>query len=165
MPRRKSGTIYEIVIDNSYYCYAEIIPYGNMAFFDYKSDKPLEDLSVLLTTPVLFIVAIYPYILTKKLWKKVGIINLREEFNNDVQFYVYHRIYDSFDIYSSKTGELIKSTREECLGLEQCAIWGVNHIEDRLRAYYSGKPCIWLKDDYQIKGIEVNFDEMDTTTS
>lgn len=45
------------------------------------------------------------------------------------------------------SGGIIPTTKEEVLseGLERVAVWEVNHIEDRLRDYFAGKPNIWLE--------------------
>lgn len=40
-------------------------------------------------------------------------------------------------------GEVRPASYEECEGLERCALWDAEHIEDRLRSYYDGVPDKW----------------------
>ena len=45
-----------------------------------------------------------------------------------------------FELYNPNTGEVTKATREECEGLETCAVWEAYHVESRLRDHYNGVP-------------------------
>jgi len=38
-----------------------------------------------------------------------------------------------------------KGTRKESQGLEAAAVWEPEHIEDRLRDHFDGKPNKWLE--------------------
>lgn len=143
MARYKAGTVFELNIDGIYY-YAQSLHYGNMAYFDYRSDKPIVDILELTNAPVLFVAYTHSYILTKKLWKKVGYLDIREELKDDIIFFIYSKVDGTFEKYSSKTGEVFPSSLEDCRGLEICAVWDKNHIEDRIRDYYLGVPCVWL---------------------
>lgn len=145
MARYKNGTILELDIFGLYFCYAQILPYGNTAFFDFRSEKHISDFSILDKAPILFIINIYPYIVSKGLWKRVGYLNLRENFKEDIKYYIYDEIHNKYEEYSSKTGEIKPSSLDKCKNLECCAVWDKNHVEDRIRDYYSGKTCIWLK--------------------
>ena len=41
------GSIVEISIDDKYYVYAQILKNGSYAFFDFRSEKQLQDYSIL----------------------------------------------------------------------------------------------------------------------
>ena len=56
------GSIVQIHINDEFYVYAQILPHGLLAFFDYKSDTELSDLNVLKNAKVLFITAVYKYV-------------------------------------------------------------------------------------------------------
>ena len=45
--------------------------------------------------------------------------------------YIYHKFDKSqFELYNTNTGEITPSTKEECRGLERCAVWDKHHVED-----------------------------------
>jgi hypothetical protein len=37
------------------------------------------------------------------------------------------------------------ATYDEVLGLERASIWEPEHVEDRLRDHFSGRPCRWIE--------------------
>jgi len=153
MKRQKEtiGAIVEINVYDEYYCYAQILALGNLAFFDYRTKEHLEDFSILSNCSILFILCVYNDIITQGHWLKVGKLPIREELQILPMKYIYHKFDKSqFELYNTNTGEITPSTKEECRGLERCAVWDKHHIEDRLRDHYNGVPCIWLKEDYEI---------------
>jgi len=80
--RRTPGSIVKIDLKNGYYNYAQIVENG-IAFFDiYTKDPELEDLSILLEKPVLFILEVYRDVISTGLWLKVGKLPIREDLKN-----------------------------------------------------------------------------------
>ena len=150
-PKRQKitiGSVLEIPIDGKYYVYAQILPHSECVFFNFKSKSPLVDYRVLNDTPILFVLGVYNYVITKGLWKKVGKLPIREELNTLPLAYMYDRFTNKFCLYNNNTGEITPSTKEAVRGLERAAVWGENHVVDRIRDYYNGVPCIWLKEHY-----------------
>jgi len=144
--RITEGSILEININDKYYCYAQILKNANYAFFNYKSEKKLKDFSCLTKAPILFVVAVYKSIITKGRWIKVGKMTIREE----LKVLPMKFIQDSLDpqrfkIYDPNTGEIKKSTRNECVGLECAAVWEAEHVEDRIADFYEDKPNKWVE--------------------
>lgn len=141
----------EINVYNKYYCYAQIIQTKSLAFFDFRCKERVSKLKILETTSILFVLKVYFDIITQGHWIKVGKLPIREELQVAPMQYIYHKFDKSqFELYDPNTGEIRPSTKEECRGLERCAVWDEHHVEDRLRDYYNGAPCIWLKEDYEI---------------
>lgn len=139
------GSIVEINIDGQYYVYAQIL-LGGYAFFDYKSEKKLDDISSLEKREVLFIVSVYKNAVTQGRWEKVGKLSIREE----MKILPNKFIQDPFDPnlvqkYNPNTGEITPSTRDEVKELERAAVWEAEHVESRIRDYYKGVPNIWVK--------------------
>ena len=139
--RRTPGSIVKIDLKNGYYNYAQLLENG-IAFFDiYTKDPELEDLSILLKKPILFIVSVYRDVISTGLWLKIGKLPIRE----DLKILPMECIQDALDdtifrLYNPNTGEMTKATREECEGLETCAVWEAYHVESRLRDHYNGVP-------------------------
>ena len=57
---------------------------------------------------------------------------------------IHYYCNNIFSLYDCETGELTRTTREACEGLERCSIWYDNHIEDRIYAHYANIKCEWL---------------------
>ena len=145
------GSIIEIPIEGKYYVYAQILPKSLYAFFDYRSQEPIADFSCLNKSPILFIIPVYDYVITKGIWLKVGNMPIRESLEKlSINYYIYDEISNKYSKYNSYTGEIISSTKEDVRGLERAAVWDENHVEDRIRDYYNHLPCIWLKEHYEL---------------
>ena len=145
------GAIVEINVYDEYYCYAQILGLSNLAFFDYRTKEHLEDLSILSNCKILFMLCVYNDVITQGHWLKVGKLPLREELQILPMQYICHGSSKlQFELYNTNTGEITPSTKEECRGLECCAVWDYGCVEDRLRDHYNGVPCIWLKEEYEI---------------
>ncbi|WP_320908658.1 MULTISPECIES: Imm26 family immunity protein [Bacteroides] len=139
--RRTPGSIVKIDLKNGYYNYAQIVENG-IAFFDiYTKDPELEDLSILLEKPVLFILEVYRDVISTGLWLKVGKLPIREDLKTLPMQCIQDALDETqFELYNPNTGEVTKATREECEGLETCAVWEAYHVESRLRDHYNGVP-------------------------
>lgn len=145
------GAIVEIPINNGeYYCYGQLLDFGHCAIFDYRSDIPITDTSPLIEASILFRLAIYKQVITQGDWIKVGSFPLREEFKFFPDQYIYHEWNGNFFKYKVESGDIILSSKDECRGLELCAVWDSFHVEDRIKDYYDNVPCAWLKKHYEL---------------
>jgi Immunity protein 26 len=145
------GSILEINIANEYFIYAQILKNASYAFFDFKSKNKIEKIEVLFYVPVLFITAIYNDVVNKGMWLKVGKLKIRPEFNELPLKFIEDPIKpNTFRLYDPNTGEMTPTTLDKIIGLERAAVWEGNAIEERIRDYYNGVPCVWLKDDYEL---------------
>jgi Immunity protein 26 len=143
--QRTVGSILEINIDKQYYVYGQILKEG-YAFFDYKSKEPLTDFAVLLKAPILFILGVYNYVVTKGEWLKVGKLDIREDLKVRPMNFIQDALNPkNFELYDPNTGEIRPCKREECEGLEPAAVWAANHVESRIRDYYNGVPNVWVE--------------------
>lgn len=142
----------EINIEGQYYVYAQILSKGlGYAFFDFKSKEKLRDFNILLNSKVLFIVMVYNDIITKGVWLKVGKLPIRDDLLVQPMKFIQDNLNpNNFEHYNPNTGKITKATKEECVGLERASVWDANHVEDRIRDYYLGVPCTWLRDDYEL---------------
>ena len=148
--RVRIGDIIEIHVHGKYYCYAQIIPNDEYAFFDFKTDAPLKDFSVLDNCKILFVICVYRFVLNEGIWKIVGNYPVREDLLLVRMNYIYDKHTDTFQLYNPETGEITPATKEMARGLERCSVWGDNHVEDRIDDYYNDRPCIWMKEDDEL---------------
>lgn len=150
--RIKLGDIVEILVHQEYYCYAQVLQNSQCVFFDYKTGTPLKDYSVLNRVQYLFRTTVYNYVFKDANWKIVGNLPVKEELLRPQIEYIYHSYDNTFELYNTETGEMIKCTKEEARGHERCAVWGNNHIEDRIYDHYLNRPCVWMKEEYELWG-------------
>lgn len=148
--RMTVGSILEIPIFNEYFVYAQILPCKQSAFFDYRSKEPLREFDVLENIPVLFYLSVYTHVVSRGVWLKVGKIPLREEFKIVPLEFIYDKFQKKFSLYDPNTGIITPSDKEQVRGLERAAVWDSNHVEERIRDYYNGDSCIWLKEDNEL---------------
>lgn len=145
------GSILEIYIEKEYYTYAQILGKAGYAFFDYKTSDKLNDYSILLDKPILFITSVYNDVITQGHWLKVGNLEIRKDLQEQPMQFIQDAMHpDRFEFYDPNTGESRPASKEQIKGLERASVWEANHIEDRIRDYYNGVPCVWLKDDIEL---------------
>lgn len=146
--RLLSGCIVEISVRNMFYSYAQVLRQGYWAYFDGKYDTPLADTESVVKNDVLFIAnTSCACVIKDGSWKIVNRLPLDSKLDILPMQYVYDSALKRYAIYNPNTGELTPNryTKDDVLGMECCAIWYDNHIEDRLFAHYENKECIWLK--------------------
>ncbi len=139
--RRTVGSIVTVPIDN--YCiHAQTLPETDMVFFD---TKELEDLSAksIVSSNVIFRVACNNDAILDGRWVKVGKAPLSEEHANPVPKFIQDALNPTkFEIYLG--GQIRPATKDECINLDRCAVWAINHIEDRIRDHYNNVPNVWV---------------------
>lgn len=145
--RITEGAILEINIENEYFIYAQILLKGlGYAFFDYKSKDMIKDLNYLLECKVLFIIAVYDDVVTKGVWKKIGKLPIRHDLLiQPMKFIQDPYDFNKCDLYDPNTGEVTPATKGECTNLERAAVWEANHVEDRIKDHYLGRPNVWVE--------------------
>lgn len=145
------GSIVEIDIEGQYYVYAQIARNKQCVFWDFRTKSRLNDLSQLNGKPVLFIVDVYNYVISRGFWQIIGKMPLEERLSILPNQFIYHRNENpEFELYNPNDGTISPSSMDECRYLERAAVWDKNHIEDRIRDHYNGKPCMWLDGDYKL---------------
>ncbi len=135
--RRTIGSIVEIPVDG-YRIHAQILPENDMVFFD---TKEIVNLSVgeIVSSEVLFRISVNSDAILDGRWPKIGKFDLRKEFLNPVPRFIQDQLNkNKFEIYLG--GNISPATRKDCEGLDRCAVWAVNHVEDRIKDYYNNVP-------------------------
>ena len=148
--REKIGDIIEIHVHGKYFCYAQIIPNEEYAFFDFRIEHPIRDFSVLDNCRILFIICVYRFVLKKGIWHIVGNRPVRDDLLSVKMKFIHDSFNGKFQLYNPKTGEITPATREMIKGLERCSVWADNPVEDRIDDYYCNRPCQWMKKDYEL---------------
>lgn len=143
--RWEIGAIVKIPLNNGSFCYGQMLSHEKceMAIFDSRTNENIEPTRIK-DLPVLFRVAVHKSAYNKGRWQKIGKASIQDELLEPRETYIEDKISGKFQIY--RLGEIRASNRQECIGLECCAVWEANHVEDRIRDYYAGRQCVWLND-------------------
>ncbi len=148
MKRQKHtiGAIVKIKIDHEFQTYARILNNASYAFYDCRTKNDIKDLNLIASKPILFILSVYKSAITKGRWLKIGTLPLEEKLKSLPLTFIQDDLNPNiFQIYDPNTGEFRKALKEECLDLECASVWEAEHVEERLRDHYDGKPNVWVE--------------------
>lgn len=139
--RPQEGDFVQIKLDDSLYAYGRVLESPTIAFYD-TCGELVEDLNVVLKSPVLFKIWVMKDAYKKPNWKLVGSLELEEELTGRIWFFKKDSISGELTLYSTHAHKTIekKATRKQCVGLECAAVWSACHVEDRLRDHSRGVP-------------------------
>jgi hypothetical protein len=89
------------------------------------------------------------YAITSGIWEVVGRVPLSEDLKEIPRFFKQDMMNGAISIYQ-EIPELapyyeIPATLAEIEGLECAAVWDPEHVEDRLRDHFAGRPNIWVE--------------------
>jgi hypothetical protein len=136
--RIKPGDILKVSVDHLSHTYARILNDASVAFYDCKKLEEFKDIKKIISSPILFIIAVDRGILTSGEWPKVGSMPLEDHLKTNPPKYIKMIGYENrFEIYDN--GKIRSATKDECIGLELMASWTRQHIEERLQCHYKGK--------------------------
>ena len=78
----KTGAILKVDLKDNYHTYARVLEKGQIAFYDLKTKKNINDLQEITSKTILFILAVYADIIKQGRWPKVGDLPLEENLQN-----------------------------------------------------------------------------------
>jgi Domain of unknown function (DUF4259) len=144
--RRKSkkaifepGVLLRVDLDDRWHSYARMLARSpNFAFYDCRVSTPPVDVLSIVSRPVLFVLAVNERASSGH-WLKIGQVPLEmapvpipNRFMQDIGTDACQIVDEAFNTRSA--------TPEECVGLERVAVWDPEHVEERLRDHYAGRP-------------------------
>lgn len=139
------GAIVKIVFDSDRHTYGRLLVRPFVQIYDAARVDDASELSGVLSQPTLFTVGVYDWAIKKGRWLVVGRTDfneenepIHEEFIEDKGFPPKYRIIDWF-------GSARSASLAECRKLQRCAVWEPEHIEERIRDHYAGRPNKWLE--------------------
>lgn len=139
------GSVFKLPIASFQHVYAVFLPDLTHYIFDKIFNEDLQDLSLLLELKKLLRVPVMSYVLTKRIWPRVGRIELNNELTTPAIFYrrVTTRVdSNSRDVYKYLIVDGIKeimTTKEECAVYEEELIWGPDQLVDRINKIYCNR--------------------------
>lgn len=134
------GDIVKIQFSEHFHTYGRVLLHGRVAIYDCKTETDIADLDVILKCPVLFYTVPYDYTIKCGHWKIIGNHPLEEMLKKPLPQFLQDRTnpYECQLVYGE--WDLHDALYYECIGLERVAVWAPEHVEERIRDYYDGKP-------------------------
>jgi hypothetical protein len=140
--RRTVGAVLKVPLGKRWHAYAWTLPEADFAFFNLRaaSAVPVEEV---VRHPIAFRVAVHKSAWVTGRWLRVGRVQPPPGVLAPVPTFIQDPISGEFSLYL--LGDIRPATREQCLGLECCAVWEPEHVEDRLRDHFAGRPNKWVE--------------------
>jgi Immunity protein 26 len=137
------GGILKIPLGDDWHTYGQMTGDAEVAFFDAKTKVELQ-MSDIVNRPVLFRLGVYNYAITKFIWHKIGKAALSETLKIPQPMFIQDALHpERFQIYLN--GEIRNATREDCIGLEECAVWEPEQVVERINDFYNGVPNKYVR--------------------
>ena len=137
--------MFKVDLNDGTHCYVHISTKPLAIFYDYNGADDFK-LSDIVELKILFKAWVYHDVPRTENWLRIGNITSKE-LEVEPFFYKKDPISGQLYLYHSDFAETNyerKATLKEIEGLEKAAVWGENHIEDRLRDHYARQPCKWI---------------------
>jgi hypothetical protein len=145
---REPGAVVKSDLRDGRMAYGRQLEGVEVEFFDLAVEAELTDVQVLRSTPVAFRLWVMDRAFRRNHWPRVGALPLADsETGREQRYFRQDALSGELFIYTSRpaTGESHETpaTGEELRGLECAAVWGPEHVEDRLRDHFDGRPNGW----------------------
>jgi hypothetical protein len=141
--KRRVGDVVEIDLNDGFRAYARVLDEASFAVYDCRSETELL-LDDILRLPVLFEVAVMKWAVTKGRWKVIGTTPMESAHSVPAPKFIEDQLNKGhFEIYEH--GKIRPASRAECIGLERAAVWEPEHVEDRIRDHFVGRPNKWVE--------------------
>lgn len=139
--KRVRGDIVKIDLGDGWFAFAQVLTAPLFAFFDLRvrDIPPLEQIA---RAPIAFKIWVMDYAVTDGDWPVIG----RASVITDESPWLFKRDALTKRLVITKTGDKEKpASLEECLKLECAAVWEPEHVVDRLRDHFAGRPNKWVE--------------------
>ena len=144
------GVVVEIDLLDDTFAYAQILTDTSILFFDIlrrKNEKSPSVEEILRAKPI-FEIAVYPSVL--KYWPRIGKVPVPQDYVH-LDNYSIDCDTGAVTIWKYEGGKRT-GTLEEIKNLESVSVWEAGAVEQRLRDYFAGRPCWYLRQDNPSKG-------------
>lgn len=131
------GTFLRIPLADGSFGYGRVLTDPYIAFYNYRTMEPSSDLDTISSQSLLFSQAVRKVGLSR--WKSIGQRALEGEVAKPVVMYMQD-LADFRKCVIFDSGGMEKEVGpEECIGIEEAAVWEARHIEERLLDTFMGR--------------------------
>ena len=142
--RRTVGAILAIDLGEKLTAFARTLAKAEFVFYDLQlPTQDMYDLAKIVSAPTAFRLPVMDYAVKKNRWIQIGVVPLEARLLKPQRYFIQDVISGEFSIYLNDV--ITSASRSECIGLECAAVWDPEHVEDRLRDHFAGKPNVWVE--------------------
>lgn len=143
--RLKPGAVVAIEFEANQVSFAMVLEDPLVVFFDCAKAKNAKiEMADIVDRPAAFKVWVMKYAVTGKLWPVVGQVAVPEHLRPLPWFYKKDAINGK--IYRTQMGvKDFESSLSDIEGLECAAVWDPEHVVDRLKDHFAGRPNKWVE--------------------
>jgi hypothetical protein len=142
--RLQIGAVVEIDLGDGYFSYGEVVSKVELIFFEIRGTSDLRpSVTQITASPILFRICVMNYAVKSGRWKILELVEMAEELNKPQPYYMQDAFTGDFSIYLD--GNITAASRGQCVTLECAAVWDPEHVEDRLRDHFAGRPNAWVQ--------------------
>ncbi len=141
--KRLAGSFIRIKLDENRHTYGRVLEGALFAFYDAVTNEELSPAEIK-AKPILFKIWVMNRAVTTGRWEIIGNEPLEKGLLEQPYFFKKDALNpEKLSLYHE--GKESPATLEQCKNLECAAVWDAEHVEDRLRDHYAGKPNKWLE--------------------
>jgi len=141
----REGSLLRISLGDGTDVFARVIPNSQVAVYAHRVSQGDAPPPGVFGSKPLWKLTVMKSALISGRWKVVDARPLEPELASPVEYFMRDRLTGRYSVYRSSDGHTRDSTFEECKGLEAAAAWEAEHVEDRLRDYFAGRPNAWAE--------------------
>jgi hypothetical protein len=133
------GDIVRIDFDGKRHTYGQLLADPYVAVHDLPTEGDATDLAEVVGSPILFIVAVHDRAIGRD-WPIVGTAPAGSALPAVPEYFMQDMFNPSKCKIIDLEGNMREVTPQECVGLERAAVWEAEHVAERLRDHYAGRP-------------------------
>ena len=147
--RRRTGQVVRIDLANGDHSYGLVLREPLVAIYDKLFTGAEPSVDTIQSLPIAFILMVMNNAITSGRWRVVGRISVPDNLQAPPAFCKADPLSGELSIYQ-ELPELAplyerQASSEECKDLEAAAVWEAEHVEDRLRDHFAGRPNKWVQ--------------------
>ena len=141
---RSVGDIVSVPLGANQAAFGWVLNDPLVAFFDYVTDADVvPDIEIIVKKPIVFRLWVMKYAFSGGLWVVVGHLPVPADVLEPPWFFKQDPITVRLSV--TQTGaEEVPADVERCKALECAAVWDPQHVADRLRDHFAGRPNKWV---------------------
>ena len=139
--RPRPGDVVRLDLGDGSHTYGRVLVRPFLAVYDARTDEPLAPADII-ARPVLFTVGVFDREVGR--WEVVGRVPLRPG-ELEVPDLFRQDIITGACKLVDLAGNTRPATIEECEGRERESVWFAEHLVERIRDHYAGRPNVWVE--------------------
>ena len=141
----REGSLLRISLSDGTDAFARVLPNSQVAVYAHRASQDEAPSPAVFDSQILWKLTVMKSALISGRWQVVDYRPLEPDLVSPVEYFIKDRLTGRYSVYRSSDGHTRESSFEECKVLEAGAAWEAEHVEDRLRDHFAGRPNAWAE--------------------